>query len=158
MTGEAFRKVLVTITRLRDYKGLLVPANPGTACASSSIPIIFKPVLLWSLLWGDGGLTNNIPILDDDLTDKVKHVYVFVTPPDEIVEETGLISRLTNIVNAIFRKEYYQIKETGYFNKKNVTLIMGDSSLSGGLLNWSNDFELTEYMYQKTLEILDKEV
>ena len=156
MTGEATKRVLTSVVRLRDWTSLMVPATPGYALAATSIPWIFSPVEVFGELYGDGGVKNNIPVPPKKDLRKYKHVYVFLTPPTQYNDTTNdnLIVGLLELLQAVMDREYTVLKKQRYFEHKKITVIQPEDALGGGLLNWSKDFALREHCYQLTKEIL----
>lgn len=156
MTGEASKRVKVSVTKLDDWTTHMKNATPAFTLAATSIPFVFKPVKIGGCIWGDGGVFNNIPCPTLEEAKKWKHIFVFVSPKYEPSgSETG-ISGLLDLLNAVFDREFKQLEESGFFELPNVSLIQPDSASGGGLFSWSEDFKMMKNCYEKISKILDE--
>lgn len=158
MTGYATLRVTTSLTRLLDWEQVSMPATPASALAATSIPYIFKPVMIDDVLYVDGGVVNNIPVPDMDELKNFKHVYVFLCPDNTYNDTTEdkLLPGLLELLSAVMERELKELVYQEYFNQPNVTLIKPASNCGGGLLNWSPEFKLRDYCYDLTKEILSK--
>lgn len=155
LTGEATKRVKVSVTRLDDWTCHLKRALPSWVLAATSIPFVFKPVKIAGSLWGDGGVFNNIPTIPLDELDRWKHVFVFVAPSYVPFDDNLGIRGLLNLLNAALDREFSQLKESGYFDHPNVTLIHPESSWGGSLFSWSENFGLMKECYDLTINALN---
>lgn len=155
LTGEATKRVKVSVTRLDDWTCHFKRALPSWVLAATSIPFIFKPVKVAGSLWGDGGVFNNIPTIPVNELSQWKHVFVFVAPSYVPFDDNLGIRGLLNLLNAALDREFNQLKESGYFDQPNVTLIHPESSWGGNLFSWSENFALRTECYQETIGALN---
>lgn len=156
MTAEASLRQLTGVTRLRDFKNIMLPATPATVLAASAIEAVMKPVMIDGELFGDSGLLNNTPTVSFEEAKKYKHVFVCVAPEPKFNNDPNdkLFTYVVNLVQAIAHREVHQVRESGLLDLPNVTLIQPWSGLSSGLLNWSDNYEFMELCYHHTKEIL----
>lgn len=154
MTGNASKRVTTSVTRNSDWSTHMKKVTPGWATAATSIPFIFKPVKIGNEYWSDGGVINNLPVPSIEESKRYKRIFVFVPPPNVYSDGTFLITQLLNLLNAALEGELSQLKELGFFDLPNVTLIQPKETLGGSLLGWSPDYQLRESTYQLTKEIL----
>jgi len=154
MTGEASKRVKVSVTRLDDWSTHMKSATPAFTLAATSIPFIFMPVKIGGQIWGDGGIFNNIPSPSMSETKNWKHIFVFVAPETEPYNNPTGITGALNLLNAVFGRELAQMKESGFFDLPNVTLIQPESAFGGGLFKWSDDLKLKQHSYELTLSKL----
>ena len=154
MTGNASKRVTTSVTRNTDWSSHMKQVTPGWATAATSIPFIFKPVKIGDHLWSDGGVLNNLPVPSIEEAKKYKHIFVFIAPPTTYSTNNFIITQLLNLLQAVMEREVEQLKELGFFNLPNVTVIQPPSMLGGSLLGWSPDFKLRESAYNLTKELL----
>lgn len=154
MTGNASKRVTTSVTRNTDWSTHMKKVTPGWATAATSIPFIFKPVKIGQHMWSDGGVLNNLPVPSIEETKKYKHIFVFAAPPTKYFDGSFIGLQLINLLQAVMERELAQLKEIGFFNLSNVTLIQPTDMLGGSLLGWSPDFKLRESSYKLTKEIL----
>ena len=154
MTGNASMRVQTSVTRNTDWSTHMKYVTPGWATAATSIPFIFKPVKIGEHLWSDGGVLNNLPVPSIEETKKYKHIFVFVSPPTQFLNGSFIGIQLINLLQAVMEREIAQLKEIGFFNLPNVTLIQPSDMLGGSLLGWSPEFKLREASYELTKELL----
>jgi len=155
MTGEATKRVIVSVTRLNDWSAHLKRATPAYTLAATSIPFIFKPVRIGDALWVDGGVLNNVPIPRGDEIKKWKHIFVFIAPTYVPYKSEDGIWGMLNLLNAALDREFHQLKEDGFFELPNVHLIHPEDGFGSNLFAWSDQYKLLDYCHDKTLEILD---
>lgn len=154
MTGNASKRVTTSVTRNADWTSHMRQVTPGWATAATSIPFVFKPVKIAGELWFDGGILNNLPVPTMKEAKEYERIYVFVAPPTHYIEKDTLICNLIDLLQAVMNREIQQLKEIGFFNLPNVTVIQPESDFGGGLLNWSPNFTLREKTYELTKEFL----
>ena len=154
MTGDATRKITVSTTRVADMKSVMFPATPSTVLAATSIPVVFPPTMISGKLYCDGGVKNNIPLPKISQLADFETVYIFLAPATYYSEPKNLLETGLNLLNAIMDREVEQLQEAGYLDHANVKLIRCDSLLSGGLLKWSDNFELREDAYKVAGNVL----
>ena len=128
--------------------------TPGWATAATSIPFIFKPVKIGQHMWSDGGVLNNLPVPSLEESKNYKHIFVFSAPPTKYFEGSFIGVQLLNLLQAVMEREVEQLKEIGFFDLPNVTLIQPPDMLGGSLLSWSPEFKLRESAYKLTKELL----
>lgn len=156
MTGESTKRVEVSVTRMNDWSTHMKHATPAYTLAATSIPFVFKPVKMSNGIWSDGGIFNNIPCPSIEETKKWKHVFVFIAPKYVPFESENSIWGLLNLLNAVFDREFAQLKESGFFDLPNVHLIQPDDAFGGSLFAWSKNYKLMDHCYEKTMKILDE--
>lgn len=154
MTGNATKRVTTSVTRNSDWTSHMRQVTPGWATAATSIPFIFKPVKIGDHFWSDGGVLNNLPVPSMEETKQYEHIFVFVPPKTEYNESEFIINQLLNLLYAVMERENEQLKEMGFFDLPNVSVIQPDDSFGGSLLGWSPDFKLKENSYLKAKEVL----
>lgn len=156
MTGLASLRVTTSLTRLIDWESVHMPVTPATALAATSIPFVFKPVMIDNVLYGDGGVLDNIPAPDKSDLKMYDHVFVFLCPKMVYNDTTedGLITGLLELLNSALNREYKELQRQHYFDEANVTLIQPEDGLGGGLLNWSPKFQLRDRCYELTKGLL----
>lgn len=154
MTGNASKRVTTSVTRNTDWSTHMRQVTPGWATAATSIPFVFKPVKIGDHLWSDGGVLNNLPVPLMSEVKKYKHIFVFASPPTKYFEGRFIVLQLLNLLQAVMEREVAQLKEIGFFDLPNVTLIQPKDALGGSLLGWSPEFKLREASYQLTKELL----
>ena len=155
MTGNASKRVTTSVTRNTDWSTHMKKVTPGWATAATSIPFVFKPVKIGDDLWSDGGVLNNLPVPSIEEAKKYKHIFVFAAPQTQYFEGKFIIYQLLNLLQAVMERELEQLKELGFFDLPNVTLIQPTDDLGGSLLGWSPDFQLRDSVYQLTKELLE---
>lgn len=154
MTGNASKRVQTSVTRNTDWSTHMKYVTPGWATAATSIPFIFKPVKIGDHLWSDGGVLNNLPVPSIEEAKQYKHIFVFVCPPTAYFNGSFIGIQLINLLFAVMEREVSQLKEIGFFDLPNVTVIQPKESYGGTLLSWSPDFKLRESSYELTKELL----
>ena len=154
MTGNASKRIVTSVTRNTDWSTHMKHVTPGWATAATSIPFIFKPVKIGNHMWSDGGVLNNLPVPSIDECKNYKHIFVFASPPTVYSESSFILNQLLNLLQAVMERELAQLKELGFFELPNVTLIQPSDSLGGSLLGWSPEFKLREASYELTKELL----
>lgn len=154
MTGNASMRVQTSVTRNTDWSTHMKYVTPGWATAATSIPFVFKPVKIGEHMWSDGGVLNNLPVPSIEETKKYKHIFVFASPPTQFLNGSFIGIQLINLLQAVMEREIAQLKEIGFFNLPNVTLIQPSDMLGGSLLGWSPEFKLREASYELTKELL----
>ena len=155
MTGNASKRVTTSVTCNTDWSTHMKRVTPGWATAATSIPFVFKPVKIGDHLWSDGGVLNNLPIPSIKEAKQYKHIFVFAAPPTKYFEGKFIILQLLNLLQAVMEREVAQLKEIGFFELPNVTLIQPPDALGGSLLGWSPEFKLRESVYKQTKELLN---
>lgn len=155
MTAEATMKVQVSVTKLKGMKAKMYPAMPSTTHASGSIPILFAPVMICGEPCGDGGIGNNVPLPSVKECADYKHVFVFLAPPDNYEQPTNIVEAGLNLLYAVMNREIQQFEEAGYRQEPNVTVLQLPTLMTGGLLGWSNEFELRNAAYKLAKSQLD---
>lgn len=154
MTGNASNRVTTSVTRNTDWTSHMRKVTPGWATAATSIPFVFKPVKIGDHLWSDGGVLNNLPVPSIEEAKQYKHIFVFAAPPTVYSNNSFIIVQLINLLQAVMEREVEQLKELGFFDLPNVTLIQPKDALGGSLLGWSPEFKLREASYNLTKELL----
>jgi predicted acylesterase/phospholipase RssA len=154
MTGNASLRVTTSVTRNTDWTTHMRHVTPGWATAATSIPFVFKPVKIGDHLWSDGGVLNNLPAPSIEEAEKYNHIFVFAAPRFKVLEGSFILFQLINLLQAVMEREVEQLKETGFFDLPNVTLIQPPDSLGGSLLGWSPEFKLRDSVYAQTKELL----
>lgn len=154
MTGNASKRVTTSVTCNTDWSTHMKQVTPGWATAATSIPFIFKPVKIGEHMWSDGGVLNNLPAPSIEESKKYKHIFVFVAPPTVYLKGTFIGIQLINLLQAVMEREIAQLREIGFFDLPNVTLIQPPDMLGGSLLGWSPEFKLRESSYEITKELL----
>ena len=154
MTGNASLRVRTSVTRNTDWTSHMKNVTPAWATAATSIPFIFKPVKVGEHLWSDGGVLNNLPVPSFEEAKKYKRIFVFIAPPTKFFKGKFIISQLLGLLQAVMERENEQLRESGFFDLPNVTVIQPPDDLGGSLLGWSPDFKLREATYEQTKEIL----
>lgn len=154
MNGNASVRVQTSVTCNTDWSTHMKYVTPGWATAATSIPFIFKPVKIGDHMWSDGGVLNNLPVPSIEEAKKYKHIFVFVAPPTTYSTSSFIITQLFNLLQAVMERELAQLKEIGFFELPNVTLIQPPDMLGGSLLGWSPEFKLRESSYELTKELL----
>ena len=149
------RKVTTSVTQIDEdgYHSLMRPGMPGYVLGATSIPFVFKPTIINGKTFVDGGVMNNIPAPSIKEAKYWKHIFVFLAPKSEFKQD-GFVNAILGLINAVFSREVSELTQSGFFELPNVTLIQPPSSMSGGLLSWSNNFEFREACYNQTKEIL----
>lgn len=157
MTGEATKRLLTGITRLRDFKNFMVPATPATVLAATAIEAVMTPVEIDGELYGDSGLLNNTPTPSFFEANKYKHIILGISPEPKFNNDPrdSTPRFVMNLIMAIAYREVHQVKESGFTDLPNVTLIQPPDSLGSGLLNWSPDFQFREAVCKQTEELLN---
>lgn len=156
MTIDAMKNVKVSVTRLNDYTTHMKPATPMWVLAATSIPFLFMPVKHGISCWGDGGILNNIPVLDIADMKKYRRVYIVCTPPTKYQGTMQGIGGLMELLNGVMDRELAQLKQSGYLDMDNVAFIQPQQSYGGHLLGWSEGFKMREQSYQITKKILEE--
>lgn len=154
MTGNASLRVQTSVTRNTDWSTHMKYVTPGWATAATSIPFIFKPVKIGEHMWSDGGVLNNLPVPCISDVPKYKHIFIFVCPPTNYLNGSFIGLQLINLLQAVMEREIEQLKEIGYFDLPNVTVIQPKENYGGSLLGWSPEFKLREASYELTKELL----
>ena len=156
MTGWASLRVTTSLTRLIDWESVYMPATPASALAATSIPFLFKPVMIDTVLYGDGGVLDNIPAPSKEELTQYDHVFVFLCPKTVYNDTTedGLITGLLELLDGVMCREYKELQRQCYFEEPNVTLIQPEGDFGGGLLNWSPNFQLRDHCYELTKGLL----
>lgn len=155
MTGEATKRVKISVTRLNDWSIYIKRATPAYTLAATSIPFVFKPVEIGGDLWVDGGVLNNIPIPSNGEIKKWKHIFVFIAPAYVPYKSGDGIWGMLNLLNAALDREFHQLRENGFFDLPNVHLIHPEDGFGGNLFAWSDQYKLMDLCYQKTMKFLD---
>lgn len=154
MTGNASLRVQTSVTCNTDWSTHMKYVTPGWATAATSIPFIFKPVKIGEHMWSDGGVLNNLPVPSIEEAKKYKHIFVFICPPTNYLNGTFIGLQLINLLQAVMEREVEQLKEIGFFDLPNVTVIQPQCNYGGSLLGWSPEFKLRESSYELTKELL----
>lgn len=154
MTGNASLRVTTSVTRNTDWTSHMKSVTPAWATAATSIPFIFKPVKIGGHLWSDGGVLNNLPVPSFEEAKKYKRIFVFIAPPTKFFQGKFIITQLLGLLQAVMERENQQVRESGFFDLPNVTVIQPPDDLGGSLLGWSPDFKLRDSVYEQTKEIL----
>lgn len=154
MTGNASMRVTTSVTRNSDWSSHMRHVTPGWTLAATSIPFVFKPVKIGDELWSDGGVLNNLPVPSLKEAKNYERIFVFVAPPTKFIQKDILVCNLLDLLQAVMERELEQLKEIGFFDLPNVTVIRPFSDLGGSLLSWSPGFALRQRTYELTKEIL----
>ncbi len=156
MTGHASLRVQTSITRNVDWSSHMLPVTPAVALAATSIPLVFKPVMIDGVLYCDGGVLCNIPVPPFEELPKWKHVFVYLSPPTQYNDtpDDPLITGLLELLQAVMDREVKKLEKLKYFEQPNVTLIRPEKDLGGGLLSWSPKFALRDRCYEIAKEKL----
>lgn len=157
MTFDATERVQVSVTRMDDYSTHLKPATPDWTLAATSIPFVFKTLKKDGFYWGDGGILNNVPLPSLEDCKRYERIILFLAPKtDYNGKELGL-KGIAQLLLTVMMREEIQLKEAGYLNLPNLTLIRPKSAHGGNLFKWSNNFKLREECKKLTLEALKNE-
>jgi hypothetical protein len=148
MNGNASMRVTTSVTRNTDWTTHMKKVTPGWATAATSIPFVFKPVKIGDHFWSDGGVLNNLPAPSIEEARKYKHIFVFICPPTKFMEGNFIITQLLNLLQAVMEREVAQLREIGFFDLPNVTVIQPGDDFGGSLLGWSPEFKLREASYE----------
>ena len=153
--SKASHKVLVSITRLRDYFSELVTGWALSALASSAIPEVFPPVKIGSELYVDGGVVNNIPMPKISNIKNYEHIYILLCNNDTKTSKKSWtkIGRSLKAVNETTEREAHQVFEEGWNELDNVTVIK-PSPFRSHLLEWTEKNALINHAYSFTKELL----
>ena len=156
MTADATFRVTTSVTRVDDtgYHAEMRPVMPGYTLAATSIPFIFRPVVINGKTFVDGGVLNNLPAPTIEEAKTWKHIFVFVAPPSVYKQDT-VINALLGLLNAVMERENVELEQSGFYELPNVHKIQLDSALSGGLLKWSNNMELRDAYYEHAKEVIE---
>ncbi len=154
MTGEASKRVTTSVTCNTDWTSHMRAVTPGWAMAATSIPFVFMPVQIGDHLWSDGGLLNNIPTPSIEDAANYDHIFLFLAPPTKLEGSNIFLIELVNLLQAVMEREYSQLKDSGFLELPNVTVLQAEESYGGSVLSWSNDFKLREVYYELTKEKL----
>jgi len=163
MTPKATEMVTVSVTTLPCYDKELLPATPAHTLASMSIPKACPPVRWDGKLHADGGVKDLLPTPDGHEIEEYEHIYLVLCPDTstgEVKTTWKLLGELITLLNAVMQREVDEIRST-FKTFPNVTVIDPpgtrlfidgdkDTFLSGGLLQWSDNFELLESTYRYT--------
>ena len=134
-------------------KGTVEYKNTGplgdTVLASSSIPVLFAPVLLGRYAYVDGGLMDNIPI--DPIKSQCKNIVVSNISP------INPKANLKNIVQIATRTVYMSVNVKSERVKQEVSHYIEPKGIdSYDLFTRKNADELFELGYKSTLDVLSK--
>lgn len=154
MTGNASLRVTTSVTCNTDWSTHMKKVTPGWATAATSIPFVFKPVKIGEHLWSDGGVLNNLPVPSIEEAKKYKRIFVFICPPTKFMEGNFIITQLLNLLQAVMEREVAQLREIGFFELPNVTVIQPPDDMGGSLLGWSPEFKLRETSYDLAKGVL----
>lgn len=154
MTGNASMRVITSVTRNSDWSSHMRHVTPGWTLAATSIPFVFKPVKIGGELWSDGGVLNNLPVPSLKEAKKYERIFVFVAPPTKFIQKDNLVCNLLDLLQAVMERELEQLREMGFFDLPNVTVIRPLSDHGGSLLSWSPGFALRQRTYELAKEIL----
>lgn len=157
MIERASEIVRVAVTRLRDYKSFMINATPATVMASAAIPEVFKPVMIGSEFFVDGGVKNMIPTPKITEISNYDHIYLLLCN-DDLDEKIpkNLVGRALRAFSNTMDRETTQIYEEGWGELSNVTIIQPPPYKSS-LLNWSENHGLIGHAYNYAKLILQKE-
>lgn len=157
MNAEATKRLLTGITRLRDFKNFMVPATPATVLAATAIEAVMTPVEINGELYGDSGLLNNTPTPSFFEAKNYTHIIMGIGPEPKFDNDPrdSTARFLINLVQAIAYREVHQLKESGFIDLDNVSLIQPPDALGSGLLNWSPDFQFREAVRKQTEDLLN---
>ena len=153
--SKASHKVLVSITRLRDYFSRRVTGWALSALASSAIPEVFPPVKIGFELYVDGGVVDNIPMPKIPDINKYEHIYILLCNHDTKTKKRSWtkIGRSLKAVNETSEREAHQVFEEGWNELDNVTVIQ-PSPFRSHLLEWTKSNALIHHAYKYTKELL----
>jgi len=153
---DAEEKVLVTVTRQRDYRSFRIRGDALSAKASSAIPEVFPPVEISKVFYVDGGVIDNIPMPEILNMDKYEHIYILLCNHDTKTNKKSWtkIGRSLQAINEITEREAHDVYELGLDKLPNVTVIQ-PSKWRSHLLEWSDNNSLINHAYKFTKELLN---
>ena len=164
MTGRATKHVQVSLTRVKDFQSVMMPATPESVLASTSIPEVFPIVKIGDEYYYDGGIKNNCPtpdICSINCMCCTQYRYVFfilcpfTTPNDKTYTEyESLITRLYFLFNEVMDREIAQIRENGWDRLLNCTVIQPPVYPESSLLDWSPNYGLIDHAYNYARDLL----
>lgn len=154
-TLKVMLDVKVSVTRLKDYKSMMMDADLDSILASSAIPEAFPPIKIDNEYYADGGILNNIPTCKIKEINDYKHIYIFLCNQDTKANKKSYtkIGRALKNINMTMDREVHQIYESGWDDLDNVTVIQPPPYRSH-LLKWSKDFGLIKHSYEYTKNLL----
>lgn len=134
-------------------KGVIQYKNSGSlgeiVLASSSIPILFSPVLMDGDSYVDGGLMDNIPILP--IKDNCENIYVSNISP------INPRAKMKNLVHIAARTLYMSVNANLNEVKKYSTLFIEPEGIDNfDIISRSHADELFELGYNSTIKLLNK--
>ena len=126
-------------------EGELVPR----IMASCTIPIVFKPIIIDSVRYVDGGLFKNFPVTP--IRDKcLKVIGVNVCP--KLVEEYE-----DNILHVAVRSYQFMFKQNAVEDSKLCDLLLEVDSIDEyNIFNLKNAYKIYDQGYRQMVELLDK--
>jgi len=134
-------------------KGVVEYKNTGpladTVLASSSIPVLFAPVLLGRYAYVDGGMMDNIPT--DPIKDQCTNLIVSNISP------INPRAKLKNLVQIATRTVYMSVNVKSERVKREATHYIEPKGIdSYDIFTRKNADELFELGYKSTLDVLNK--
>ena len=166
MTYKAYDKVKVSVTEIENYgtgnekyNVITVPGTPAHALATMSIPLATPPVEWDGKLHGDGGVKDLIPTPKISARKRYKHIYLTLCPPAGTSTNLGFkkLNQLYALVMGVMDREVDNLRHE-WDGLDNVTILDPPACKSGGLLCWSDNFELLESSYQYAKQELIKQL
>lgn len=165
MTLKAYQMAEVSVCEV-DEEGnpgecFMVPATPAHTLATGSIPEATPPVRWDGKLHGDGGLKNLLPTVPISEINNWDHIFYSLCPdvgesPNK--KSWGLLHRAFKLVTkGVMQREIKQIKDD-WTGAPHTTLLDPPPTTSGGLLTWSNKFELIDSTYEYTYKTVSEEI
>lgn len=166
MTARAAERVQVSVTRLSDFKAIMLPATPETVLASTSIPELFPRVKIGDEYYYDGGIKNNCPAPDictvsDGFCKDYNFVFFILCPFTTVGaydDNQSMIARLIYLLNEVMDRELNQIYENGWNKLYNCIIIQPPAYPESSLLDWSPDYGLIDFAYRYAKEKLQHDV
>lgn len=134
-------------------KGTIEYKNSGpldiTVLASSSIPVLFSPVLIDEFLYADGGLMDNIPIAPIK-NDCEKIITINISPINPV-------DKIKNLVQVATRTFYMSVNANMKEVKKYSTFYIEPEGIDNyDILSRSHADELFELGYNSTIKVLEQ--
>ncbi len=156
MTDDATARVQVSVTRLKDYKSLMLAGTPTTVLISSDMPEVFEPGKIGEEYYIDGGVINNVPTIPLTEIASYARVYIILCPQDAPHKKSSWtkLGRALKAVNESTEREAHQITEDARWGDlPNVTIIR-PTPFRSHLLKWSDNHDLINHAYEYTLNQL----
>ncbi len=167
---EAYDRVKVSLTEMVDDKvgrSFMANATPATTLGTMSIQNVFPlvnvgkvPDIGDSVIVGDGGVKNLIPVPRIINIPKYKHIIFSLVPESEMTNYSfkwKFLGKLISLMNGALEREMSQMAELHLEDLPNVTVFRPDSyTKSAGLLNWSDKHDQVTAGYDHAMYIMEE--